>query len=141
MGCAARGDRRRCGLDCRGSYRFRESGYYEGVRGLLPAGYGEGAGVARRSNTARNFRLCFGAFLLSLRGVSLSRRAVPRPYCGFISVFVMIGALVFLGCRPRMVPRLAGGGLNALGGLDWRANQPHKPAFGAHRRNRPEIKR
>ncbi len=35
----------------------------------------------------------------------------------FLGIFVMIGALVFLGCPLRMVLRLAGGDLNALAGL------------------------
>jgi YedE family putative selenium metabolism protein len=59
-----------------------------------------------------------GAFILSLA------RGEFRPSGGsshllrfFISVFVIIGALVFLGCPLRMVLRLAGGDLNALLGL------------------------
>jgi YedE family putative selenium metabolism protein len=59
-----------------------------------------------------------GAFILSL----VRREFKPSGGSAhllrfFISVFVIIGALVFLGCPLRMVLRLAGGDLNALTGL------------------------
>lgn len=59
-----------------------------------------------------------GAFILSLarREFKPSGGSSPLPRF-FISVFVIIGALVFLGCPLRMVLRLAGGDLNALVGL------------------------
>jgi YedE family putative selenium metabolism protein len=62
-------------------------------------------------------------FILGAFGLSLIRREF-KPSGGsaplarfFIALFVMIGALVFLGCPLRMVLRLAGGDLNALPGL------------------------
>ena len=59
-----------------------------------------------------------GAFLLSLARREFKPSGGSSPLLRFfISVFVMIGALVFLGCPLRMVLRLAGGDLNALGGL------------------------
>jgi YedE family putative selenium metabolism protein len=64
-----------------------------------------------------------GGFVLGAFGLSLVRREF-KPSGGsaplvrfFIALFVMVGALVFLGCPLRMVLRLAGGDLNALGGL------------------------
>jgi YedE family putative selenium metabolism protein len=59
-----------------------------------------------------------GAFILALirREFKPSGGSAPLPRF-FISMFVIIGALVFLGCPLRMVLRLAGGDLNALVGL------------------------
>ncbi|MDR2491756.1 MAG: YedE-related selenium metabolism membrane protein [Spirochaetaceae bacterium] len=59
-----------------------------------------------------------GAFLLSLARREFKPSGGSSPLLRFfISLFVMIGALVFLGCPLRMILRLAGGDLNALGGL------------------------
>jgi YedE family putative selenium metabolism protein len=59
-----------------------------------------------------------GAFLLSLARGEFKPTGGSSPLPRFfISLFVMIGALVFLGCPLRMILRLAGGDLNALGGL------------------------
>ena len=45
-------------------------------------------------------------------------RAALRPVTRFVlGVFVMIGALMFLGCPLRMVLRIGGGDLNAVVGL------------------------
>lgn len=59
-----------------------------------------------------------GAFVLSLFRKEFQATGGSSPLLRFvISFFVMIGALVFLGCPLRMVLRLAGGDLNALVGL------------------------
>lgn len=62
--------------------------------------------------------LILGSFLIS----SIKKEFSPRGGSStmlrfFISVFVMIGALVFLGCPARMWLRIAGGDLNAVVGL------------------------
>ena len=54
--------------------------------------------------------LVLGAFIMALAGSSPATRFV-------LGAFVMIGALVFLGCPLRMVLRMGGGDLNALVGL------------------------
>ncbi|MDR1029397.1 MAG: YedE-related selenium metabolism membrane protein [Treponema sp.] len=59
-----------------------------------------------------------GAFILSLARREFRASGGSAPLLRFfISVFVIIGALVFLGCPLRMVLRLAGGDMNALVGL------------------------
>ena len=59
-----------------------------------------------------------GAFLLSrLRGEWKSEGGSAAMSRFFIAFFVMIGALVFLGCPLRVMLRLGGGDLNALVGL------------------------
>jgi YedE family putative selenium metabolism protein len=59
-----------------------------------------------------------GAFILALARREFKPSGGSAPVLRFfISVFVIIGALVFLGCPLRMVLRLAGGDLNALVGL------------------------
>lgn len=59
-----------------------------------------------------------GAFALSLGKKEFSPSGGSSPLLRFvIAFFVMIGALVFLGCPLRMVLRLAAGDLNALVGL------------------------
>jgi YedE family putative selenium metabolism protein len=62
--------------------------------------------------------IVLGAFLAAV----IAREATPRsgssPAVRFlVGAFVMIGALVFLGCPTRMVLRLGGGDGNALVGL------------------------
>lgn len=62
--------------------------------------------------------LVLGAFLWALKNKEFATRGGSSPFTRFIlSIVVMIGALVFLGCPLRMVLRLAGGDLNALFGL------------------------
>lgn len=62
--------------------------------------------------------LVLGAFLWSYKNKEFAARGGSSPFTRFIlSIIVMIGALVFLGCPLRMVLRLAGGDLNALFGL------------------------
>jgi YedE family putative selenium metabolism protein len=59
-----------------------------------------------------------GAFILALTRGEFKPSGGSSPLLRFfISFFVIIGALVFLGCPLRMVLRLAGGDLNALVGL------------------------
>lgn len=59
--------------------------------------------------------LLLGSFLISLAKKEFKPRGGSSPALRFvISAFVMIGALVFLGCPFRMILRLAGGDLNAL---------------------------
>lgn len=62
--------------------------------------------------------LLLGSMLLSMVKGEFKPRGGSSPMIRFvISFFVMIGALVFLGCPFRMLLRLAGGDLNALVGL------------------------
>ncbi len=62
--------------------------------------------------------LILGAFALSVGAKEFRPSGGSSPLLRFfISFFVMIGALVFLGCPLRMVLRLAAGDLNALVGL------------------------
>ncbi|NCB02579.1 MAG: YedE-related selenium metabolism membrane protein [Spirochaetia bacterium] len=59
--------------------------------------------------------LLLGSMLISIFKKEFKPRGGSSPIFRFvISFFVMIGALVFLGCPFRMVLRLAGGDLNAL---------------------------
>lgn len=62
--------------------------------------------------------LVLGSFLLASKNKEFSSRGGSSPFTRFVlSIAVMIGALVFLGCPLRMVLRLAGGDLNAIIGL------------------------
>lgn len=62
--------------------------------------------------------LCLGAFLAALSFKEFRARGGSSPLVRFIlGMFVMIGALVFLGCPVRAILRLAGGDLNALYGI------------------------
>jgi uncharacterized protein len=59
-----------------------------------------------------------GAFVLSLLKGEWKSQGGSAPLARFaIAFFVMIGALVFLGCPLRLMLRLGGGDLNALVGL------------------------
>jgi len=59
-----------------------------------------------------------GAFILALAKKEFRPRGGSSPLIRFVlGFFVMIGALVFLGCPLRMILRLANGDLNALVGL------------------------
>lgn len=59
-----------------------------------------------------------GAFVLSVASREFRPTGGSSPLLRFvIAIFVMIGALVFLGCPLRMVLRLAAGDMNALVGL------------------------
>lgn len=60
----------------------------------------------------------FGSFILAVGKKEFRPSGGSSPLLRFvIAFFVMIGALVFLGCPLRMVLRLAAGDLNALVGL------------------------
>ncbi|MCR4677005.1 MAG: YedE-related selenium metabolism membrane protein [Sphaerochaetaceae bacterium] len=59
--------------------------------------------------------LVLGAFIISKATGEFKSRGGSSPMLRFlIGAFVMIGALIFLGCPFRMILRLAGGDLNAL---------------------------
>jgi len=62
--------------------------------------------------------ICLGAFIAALSFGEFRARGGSNPLVRFLlGMFVMIGALVFLGCPVRAVLRLAGGDLNALYGI------------------------
>lgn len=62
--------------------------------------------------------LVLGAFIASVVGKEFSAKGGSSPFTRFVlGFFVMVGALMFLGCPLRMVLRLSGGDLNALVGL------------------------
>lgn len=59
-----------------------------------------------------------GAFIISITKGEFKSRGGSSPLIRFVlGFFLMIGALVFLGCPLRMILRLANGDLNALVGL------------------------
>ena len=62
--------------------------------------------------------LVLGSLIMSVATKEYKARAGSSPATRFvIGAFVMIGALVFLGCPLRMVIRMGGGDLNAFVGL------------------------
>jgi len=62
--------------------------------------------------------LVLGAFIVALAGKEFSPRAGSAPASRFVlGFFMMIGALMFLGCPLRMMLRIGGGDLNAIVGL------------------------
>lgn len=62
--------------------------------------------------------LILGAFLVAVAKGEFKSRGGSSPLVRFVlAVFLMFGALVFLGCPLRMILRLANGDLNALIGL------------------------
>ena len=62
--------------------------------------------------------LVLGAFMMSVATKEFRAKAGSSPATRFVlGAFVMIGALVFLGCPLRMVIRLGGGDVNAVAGL------------------------
>ncbi len=64
------------------------------------------------------FGWVIGAFALSKASGEFRPRGGSSPYMRFLlGMFMMIGALVFLGCPLRAILRLAGGDLNGLTGL------------------------
>lgn len=84
------------------------------------------AGSSAEDVTARivsNFRpeivgIILGACIMALVGKEFKPKGGSSPFTRFIlAVFVMMGALVFLGCPLRMVIRIGGGDLNAIVGL------------------------
>ena len=75
------------------------------------------------ANVVQYFRpevvgLVLGAMVMALVGREFSPKGGSAPFTRFVlGAFVMIGALVFLGCPLRMVLRMGGGDLNAVVGL------------------------
>lgn len=62
--------------------------------------------------------LIAGAFIMSVFGKEFAAKGGSSPMTRFVlGFFVMIGALMFLGCPLRMVLRIGGGDLNAVVGL------------------------
>jgi len=62
--------------------------------------------------------LVLGSTIMALATRSFSARGGSSPVTRFVlGFFVMVGALMFLGCPLRMILRLGGGDLNALVGL------------------------
>jgi len=62
--------------------------------------------------------LVLGAFVISLAKKEFAPRGGSSPMIRFVlGFFVMVGALMFLGCPLRMVLRISGGDLNAIVGL------------------------
>lgn len=62
--------------------------------------------------------IVLGAFIISIFKKEFQAKGGSAPFARFIiGIFVVIAALVFLGCPLRMVLRLAGGDLNAIFGL------------------------
>lgn len=60
----------------------------------------------------------FGGVLAAVLGGEFKSRGGSSPIIRFIlAIFLMFGALVFLGCPLRMILRLANGDLNAIFGL------------------------
>lgn len=62
--------------------------------------------------------IVLGAAITAIAAREFRAKAGSSPACRFVlGMFVMIGALVFLGCPLRMVIRLGGGDLTAVAGL------------------------
>ncbi|MDN5365659.1 MAG: uncharacterized protein PWP44_862 [Thermacetogenium sp.] len=62
--------------------------------------------------------ICLGALIAAVAFKEFKPRGGSNPLVRFLlGMFLMIGALVFLGCPVRAVIRLAGGDLNAIFGL------------------------
>lgn len=60
----------------------------------------------------------FGGLLAAIIGGEFKSRGGSSPIIRFVlAIFLMFGALVFLGCPLRMILRLANGDLNAIFGL------------------------
>src|SRR6056297_852288 len=82
-----------------------------------------GAVGLHRASVVQNIRpeiigFILGAFLIARSTGEFKVKGGSSPITRFvIAMFVMIGALVFLGCPLRMVLRLAGGDWNAIAGI------------------------
>ncbi|RKD21610.1 hypothetical protein SAMN02745883_01013 [Caminicella sporogenes DSM 14501] len=62
--------------------------------------------------------LVLGAFIIAYSKREFEARGGSSPFIRFtLGIFVMIGALMFLGCPLRMILRLGGGDLNAIVGI------------------------
>lgn len=82
-----------------------------------------GALGLHRAEVVQNVRpeilgLVLGAFIMALVGKEFKPKGGSSPVTRFIlGFFVMVGALMFLGCPLRMMLRIGGGDLNAIVGL------------------------
>ena len=82
-----------------------------------------GATKLQTTGTVQYFRpeiigLIAGALVMAMVSKEFSPKGGSAPVTRFfLGAFVMIGALVFLGCPLRMVLRIGGGDLNAVVGL------------------------
>ena len=71
--------------------------------------------------------LILGAFIMSVCGKEFKVRGGSSPMTRFVlSFFVMVGALMVLGCPLRMILRIAGGDWNAVSST--RTNRRHSDA-------------
>lgn len=62
--------------------------------------------------------LVLGSLIMAVAGKEFKAQGGSAPMTRFVlGFFVMVGALMFLGCPLRMVLRIAGGDLNAIVGL------------------------
>lgn len=62
--------------------------------------------------------LVLGSLIMAVAGKEFKSQGGSAPMTRFVlGFFVMVGALMFLGCPLRMVLRIAGGDLNAIVGL------------------------
>lgn len=78
--------------------------------------------------------LALGAFVISLLFREFRPRGGSSPFTRLaIGFFVMIGALMFLGCPLRMLLRIGGGDLNALVGLAGFAGGVGVGVFALHK--------
>ncbi len=83
----------------------------------------QGAANAEGARILSNFRpeivgIILGACIMAFIGKEFKPKGGSSPFTRFIlGVFVMMGALVFLGCPLRMVIRIGGGDMNAIVGL------------------------
>ena len=83
----------------------------------------QGAANAEGVRILSNFRpeivgIILGACIMAFIGKEFKPKGGSSPFTRFIlGVFVMMGALVFLGCPLRMVIRIGGGDMNAIVGL------------------------
>ncbi len=88
--------------------------FYRDIAGSLGLHSAAAVGYARPEIMG----LILGSFVISTIKGEFKSRGGSSPFLRFIiAFFVMVGALVFLGCPFRMILRLAGGDLNALVGL------------------------
>ena len=97
-----------------GNYGFCAACHLRDVAGAL------GIHEAKMLQYARPevFGWIIGAFALSKFSGEFRTRGGSSPYMRFLlGMFMMIGALVFLGCPLRAILRLAGGDLNGLTAL------------------------
>ena len=107
---------------------MRENSWLRDYGALLLTGVvvGVAALVLTACGNPANMGFCIACFERDIAGAlglhsaakEFRAKAGSSPACRFLlGLFVMIGALVFLGCPLRMVIRLGGGDLTAVAGL------------------------